>query len=80
MYYITFQNDMQPELSGEFEDWSFHHGEIQSWYHWRNGHGRAAVRAADGKPPVVHPGRAGRQRAQRRQDLRAGDRRKMAYG
>ena len=30
--------------------------------------------------PWFHPGRARRQRAQRRQDLRAGDRRKMAYG
>ena len=68
---------MQPELSGEFEDGSFHHGEIQSRYYWRNGYGRAAVHSADSKSSVVHACRAGSQRAQRRQDLRAGDRRKM---
>ena len=45
---------MQPELSGEFEDWSFHHGKIQSRYHRRYGYGRPAVRPADGESPVVH--------------------------
>ncbi len=73
MYYITFQSDMQPELSGEFEDGSFHHGEIQSRYYWRNGYGRAAVCAADGKSSVVYPGCSGCQHTQCKQDLRAGN-------
>ena len=55
---------MQPELSGEFEDGSFHHGEIQSRYYWRNGYGRAAVCAADSKSSVVYPGCSGCQHTQ----------------
>ena len=69
MYYITFQSDMQPELSGEFEDWSFHHGKIQSRYHRRYGYGRPAVRPADGESPLVHARRSCSQRTQRRQAL-----------